>query len=76
MAGWARRLMVNGIFVEMSNESMPIVGNNNSCIDISVNLQFHIDIAALMSPCQPPATYPQFLNLDLEQVRQIIVEAI
>jgi hypothetical protein len=78
-AGWARRMMVNGIFVnqpDMSNESMPIVDNYNLPINIPVNIIFHIDIVTLISPCQPPASYPQFIDLDLEQVRQIIVEMI
>ena len=78
-AGWARRMMVNGVFVnqpDMSNESMPIVENYNCQINIPVNIVFHIDIVTLISPCQPPANYPQFINLDLERVRQRIVETI
>lgn len=78
-AGWARRIMVNGVFAnqpDMSNESMPIAGNYSYPIDIPVNIVFHIDMVTLISPCQPPANYLRFIDLDLERVRQTIVEKI
>jgi len=75
--GWARRMTINGQFVnlpDMSDESWPIVPNYNVDFSLATNTVFHIDVAPLVAPLQAPPTFPQTLNLNLEQIRQCIVE--
>ena len=77
--GWAKRMVVNGQFVdlaEMSNESWPIVPNYNVDLNLPTNTVFHIDVALLVAPLQPPQGYPPTLNLDLEVIRQLIIESL
>lgn len=77
--GWARRMIVNGQFVDrpdMSNESWPIVHNYHVDLSLPTNTVFHIDVATLVAPLQAPQGYPLTLDLDLEQIRQLILEFI
>jgi hypothetical protein len=76
-AGYALRKRVNGTFIdqpEMSAESMDIVTTNNVPINQATNIVFHIDVATLLDPCQLPANYPATLDINLEEVRQVIVD--
>ena len=78
-AGWARRKMVNGQFVnqpESSLESMPRVNTHNVPIMQPTNLVFHIDVITLLHPCQPPANYPPTIDINLEDVRQVMLRHI
>jgi hypothetical protein len=78
-AGWARRRMVNGRFVDqpdLSLESMPRLNTNNVPITQLTNLVFHIDIFTLLHPCQAPANYPATIDISLEDVRQVILRHI
>lgn len=75
-AGWAKRRMVNGQFLnqpELSQESMPSVNTNNVPITQPTNLVFHIDLFTLLHPCQRPANYPATIDINLEDVRQVIL---
>ena len=66
----------NGTFLDapdMSPESMPIVASHNTPITAPTNIVFHIDVATLIDPCQPPPNYPATLNIDLEEIRRVIV---
>lgn len=75
--GWARRMVVNGQFVnapDMSNESWPILPSYNVDLNLPTITVFHIDVAPLVAPLQPPPAYPLTLDLDLEQIRQCILE--
>ena len=72
-------MVVNGQFVdlpEMSVESWPILHNYNVDLSVPTNTVFHIDVAPLVAPLQPPQGYPPTLDLDLEQIRQCITAVI
>ena len=74
-AGWARRKMVNGQFLdqpELSKESMPRIMDNVP-ITQPTSLVFHIDVFTLLHPCQTPANYPVTIDINLEDVRQVIL---
>ena len=78
-AGWARRRMVNGQFVDqpdLSQESMPRVNTNNVPITQPTNIVFHVDVFTLLHPCQPPPNYPATIDINLEDVRQVILRHI
>lgn len=78
-AGYAMRKRVNGILVDepdMSAESMPIVATNNVPVTQVTNTTFHLDVDAIIEPCQRPPTYPATLDINLDEVRQVIVESL
>ena len=78
-AGWARRRMVNGQFIDqpnLSQESMPRVNTNKVPITQPTNLVFHIDVFTLLHPSQAPANYPATIDINLEDVRQVILRHI
>ena len=78
-AGYALRKRVNGVFVnqpDMNAESMGIVASNNVSIHQPTNIVFHIDVATLIDPCQRPPNYPATLDINLEEVRQVIVDCL
>ena len=58
----------------MSAESMGIVATNNVSIHQPTNIVFHIDVTTLIDPCQLPPNYPATLDINLEEVRQVIVD--
>jgi len=75
-AGWARRRMVNGQFVDqpdLSQESMPRINTNNVPITQRTNRVFHIDVFTLLHPCQAPGNYPATIDINLEDVRAVIL---
>ena len=74
--GHAYRRFVNGRFIdraELHQESMPNVTSHNVDISIHTNLLFRISVQTLMHPCLPPAAYPDFIVINLEQIRQLVV---
>ena len=78
-AGWAMRRMVNGQFVnqpDLSPESMPRVNTNDVPITEATNVIFHIDVLPLLHPFQPPPNYPATIDINLEDVRQVILRHI
>ena len=78
-AGWARRRMVDAQFLDqpdLSPESMPRVTTNNLPLTQPTNIVFHIDVLTLLHPCQPPANYPATIDINLEDVRQLILRHI
>ncbi len=75
-AGHASRRFTHGQFqnaADFSPESMPIVQSYNIDLNAPTQLVFHITVATLIHPCQPPANYPATLDIDLENIRQLIV---
>ena len=69
--------MQNGNFIDNATlhaESMPVVQSHNLDISIPTNLVFHIRLATLTHPAAPPANYPQYLTINLEEIRQIVVD--
>jgi hypothetical protein len=67
----------NGTFLDapdMSPESIPIVASHNTPITTPTNIIFYVDVATLIDPSQPPSNYPATLNLDLEEIRRVIVQ--
>ena len=75
-AGHASRRIVNGQFqnvIDISPESMPIVQTNIVNLNIPTPLVFHIHLATLIHPCAAPANYPATLDINLENIRQLIV---
>jgi hypothetical protein len=78
-AGYAMRKCVNGVFVDepdMSTESMPIVATNNIPVTQVTDKTFHLDIDTIIDPCQRPPTYPATIDIDLEEVRQVIIKSL
>jgi hypothetical protein len=76
--GYAVRRRVNGVFVDqgdMHAESMAEV-NPNPSIHQPTNLVFHLDVGDIINPCAPPPTYPATLDIDLEEIRRLIVKYI
>ena len=75
-AGHASRRFTNGQFentADISTESMPIVQSYNVDLNVPTQLVFHITVSTLIHPCAPPANYPAILDIDLENIRQLIV---
>jgi formylmethanofuran dehydrogenase subunit A len=75
-AGHASRRIVNGQFqnvADISPESMPIVQTNNVDLNIPTPVVFHIHVSTLIHPCAAPANYPATLDINLEDIRQLIV---
>jgi hypothetical protein len=75
-AGHASRRIVNGQFqnvADISPESMSTVQTNNVDLNIPTSLWFHIQVSTLIHPCAAPANYPATLDIDLENIRQLIV---
>lgn len=76
-AGHAERTVQNGNFIDTATlhvESMPVVQSHNLDISIPTNLVFNIRVATLTHPAAPPANYPQYLTINLEEIRQIVIE--
>jgi hypothetical protein len=75
-AGWVRRRRINGHFVDEGELSHESTGSYGDKLDINLPtaVVFHVDVATLVWPCPPPADYPSTLDLDMEAVRQIIVD--
>jgi hypothetical protein len=78
--GMAVRDQINGVFQNsgtMSANSLPIVTTNNRLLSLPVhNTILRIDVNLLFQPFPRPAHYPPFLDLDMELVRQEIIEDI
>jgi hypothetical protein len=75
-AGHAKRAFVQGAFIdeaEFSPESMDRVENNNDPITIATDKVFHVDVATLVHPCALPPNYPPMLDINLEEIRKVIV---
>jgi hypothetical protein len=75
-AGHASRRMVNGQFqniADLNPESMPVVQTHNIDLNLPTPLIFHIQVSTLLHPCALPPNYPATLDLDLENIRQLIV---
>jgi hypothetical protein len=78
-AGHATRKLVQGVFLdeaEISQESMPRVARNNEPLTQVTNRFFHIDVAILLHPCPVPPNYPATLDINLEEVRELIMSTI
>jgi hypothetical protein len=76
-AGYAMRKRVNGVFVDepdISVESMPIVATNNVPVTQLTNITFHVNVDTIIDPCQRPPAYPATIDIDLEEVRQVIIK--
>jgi len=48
--------------------------SHNTPITTPTNITFHVDVATLIDLFQPPSNYPATFNLDLEEVRRVIVQ--
>jgi hypothetical protein len=75
--GWAKRRMINGAFVdegELQAESMPVVDTYNVELSLPTNLIFHIDVGTLLWPCAVPPNYPLTFDINIEEIRQLILE--
>jgi hypothetical protein len=76
--GYAVRCRVGEVFLDqgdMNVESMPLV-NPNESIHQPTGRVFHLDVGEIIYPCAPPLTYPATLDIDLEEIRQLIVTCI
>jgi hypothetical protein len=75
-AGHASQRIVNGQFhnvADISPESMSIIQTNNVDLNIPAPLMFRIQVSTLIHPCASPANYPATLDINLENIRQLIV---
>jgi len=78
-ASWAKRRIIGSQFVNepaLSPESMPRVITNNVPITQPANIVFHVDVFTLLHLCQPPTNYSATIDIDLEDVRQVILRHI
>jgi hypothetical protein len=67
---------VQGAFIDdaqLSPGSMDRVAKNNEAITNATDKIFHIDVATLVHPCALPPNYPATLDVDLEEIRKVIV---
>ena len=75
-AGHASRRQINGQFqnvTDINPESMPTVHTNNVDLNIPTELGFHINVSTLIHPYALPPNYPAMFEIDLENIRQLIV---
>jgi hypothetical protein len=78
-AGHATRRFLQGVFLdeaELSEESMAQVAKNDQAITEPTDKIFHIDVATLIHPCPVPPNYPATLNINLEEIRVLILSVI
>ena len=61
-------------FRSLHPESMPFVQSHSPDISIPTTLVFHIRVASLTHSASPPANYPEYLTINLEEIRQILVD--
>jgi len=76
--GYAVRHRVGGVLLDqgdMNIESMPLA-NPNESIHQPTGRVFHLDVREIIYPCAPPPTYPTTLDINLEEIRQLIVRYI
>jgi hypothetical protein len=57
-----------------SHESMSVVQSQSLDISIPTTLIFHIRVTSLTHPASPPANYPEYLTINLEEIRQILMD--
>jgi hypothetical protein len=77
--GMAVRDQVNAVFQNsctMSANSLPIVNSYNQLLSQPVMTIFQIDVNILFYPFPRPVNYPPYFDVDMEIVRQEIVEDI
>jgi hypothetical protein len=73
--GYAVRPRIGGVFLDqgdMNIEGMPLA-NPNESIHQPTGRVFHLDVGDIIYPCAPPPTYPATLDINLEEIRQLIV---
>jgi hypothetical protein len=78
--GWAKRDKNNaGAFLDsatLHTESFPVVASHNVPVSTPCNIVFHIDTTILFEPMLKPPGYPPTINIDLELIRQVILESL
>jgi hypothetical protein len=75
----AVRDQVNGEFQNsctMSANSLPVVNSHNPLLSQPVSMILRIDVSILFYPFPRPVNYPSYFDIDMEIVRQEIVEDI